>query len=227
MREPARGGRQPPETIFLDSVRVFVHGSFVSAAAAPSDLAGRLTLIVDLLRRHLAARASRDRAFGPLLLILWNRLSRLVARFAAIAARQRAGTLRKPSGKPRRPRTTPATPPPRDKLPRERGWLVRRAIESVPYGNYLQLLLEEPEMQALIEQAPQLRRILRPLWRMLRLEPPPAILRSPAPPKPRKPRKPRRRRRRRNRRAKATRQTSPRYAATPPRRTRCTTRAGP
>ncbi len=165
------------------------------AAAAPSDLAGRLSVIVNGLRHQLAFRSARERTtFAPLLLILWNRLSRLLARFAAVAARHQAGTLRKPSGKPRRPRTTPATPPPRDKLPRERGWLLKRAIESVPYGNYLQLLLEEPEMQALIEQAPQLRRVLCPLWRMLRLEPPPAILRSPAPPRPRKPRKRRRRR---------------------------------
>ncbi len=166
----------------------------MSAAAAPPDLAGRLSVIVDGLRHRLAFRSAKDRAFGALLLILWNRLSRLLFRFAAIAARHQAGTLRRPSGKPRRPRTTPATPPPRDKLPRERGWLLKRAIESVPYGNYLELLLEEPEMQALIEQAPQLRRILRPLWRMLRLEPPPAILRSPAPPKPCKPRKRRRKR---------------------------------
>ena len=154
------------------------------SAAAPSDLAGRFGFIIDELRHRLAFRAAKDRAFAPLLLILWNRLSRVIARFAAIAARQQAGTLRKPQ-QPRRPRGTPATPPPRDPLPHRRGWLRLWAPESIAYGEYLRRLLEEPEMQALIEQAPQLRRILRPLCRMLGVTPP--ILQPPAPQRPARP----------------------------------------
>ncbi len=177
----------------------------MSGAATAPELSQRLTLIVDLLRRHLAAHASRDRAFGPLLLILWNRLSRTLARVAAIAQRHHAGTLRKPRApSARRPASAPTDdnplsrkPPPRDPLPRARAWLLRRVPLCVSYGEYLRLLLEEPEMAAFIEAAPQLRPILRPLWRMLRAEPPPELLRSPASPRPRKP--PRRKLRRRPR----------------------------
>ncbi len=189
---------------FLDFRLAFVHDPFVPGAVTAPELSQRLTLIVDLLRRHLAAHASRDRAFGPLLLILWNRLSRTLARVAAIAQRHHAGTLRKPRTRSRRPAPAPASgdplprkPPPRDPLPRARAWLLRRVPLCVSYGEYLRLLLEEPEMAAFIEAAPQLRPLLRPLWRMLRAEPPPALLRNPAPPRPRKPRRKIRRRPRR------------------------------
>ncbi len=146
-----------------------------ATSAAPS-LTQRLGLILAGLRRDLAIGAARDRALAALVLLLWNRFSRTAARFAAIAARYRAGTLRPP---PTRRRRMNAAPPPRDPLPRQSGWLVRRLPECAAHGEYLRLLLAEPEMLEMIEAAPQLRRLLRPLWRMLRADPVPQVLRPP------------------------------------------------
>ncbi len=164
----------------------YVLVSFVSAAAtsAAPSLSQRLGLILAGLRRDVAFRAARDRAVAALLLVLWNRLSRTLSRFAAIADRYGAGTLRTPPKAPNRPASAP--PSPRDLLPRQSGWLVRRIPDCAVYGEYLDLLLAEPEMAEMIEAAPQLRRLLRPLWRMLRtdkvpqaLRPPPAVQSAP------------------------------------------------
>lgn len=179
---------------------------FVAYPTTPPGLPDRLGLVLDGLRRVLAAHAAKDRALAALVLILWSRLGRLQARVAAIVARQQAGTLRKPakasqrrtppSSRPPSPRPpSPRLPPPCDVLPRRRGWLIRRVQECVAHGNHLQLLLEDPDTRALLEAAPQLRPLFRPLWRMLRFDPLPEALRSPEPPSRR--RKPAHRRRKR------------------------------
>ncbi len=126
-------------------------------------------------------RAARDRAIAPLLLLLWSRLGRILNRFVAIAARHRdrIGSPRPASQTRRRPNTVR---PPRDPLPRRRGWLVRRLPQCAAHGEYLRLFLSEPDMIRLIESEPQLRRLLRPLWLMLRTEPVPEVLRPPPSP---------------------------------------------
>ena len=43
-------------------------------------------------------------------------------------------------------------------------------------ANYLRILLDDPEMQALIAAAPQIGRTLRPFWHMLSGEPLPPLL---------------------------------------------------
>ncbi len=156
----------------------------MSAAAIPQSVPDRLALVLGGLRRLIALRAGQNHALGPMVVVLWNRLGRTLARIAAIAARHQAGTLRRPP-KPRVDRAGSAAtpvprPPPRDQLPRQPGWLVRRIRETVSYGEYLRILLEDPQTRALIEAAPQLRRHFRPLWRMLRADPVPEILRTPS-----------------------------------------------
>ena len=58
------------------------------------------------------------------------------------------------------------------RLPSGRGWLVRAlGYEAAGYGSQLAALLAEPELQALLLAAPAAGRILRPLCRMLGVEP--------------------------------------------------------
>ena len=58
------------------------------------------------------------------------------------------------------------------RLPSGRGWLVRAlGYEAAGYGSQLAALLAEPELQALLTTVPAAGRILRPLCRMLGVEP--------------------------------------------------------
>jgi hypothetical protein len=154
---------------------------FVSFAApwAIAGLADRFALIIDGLCRAAAARLGAPGparwTAGPLMILLWGRLRRMAARFAALAARAgvrrraflRPGTVSSP---PLRPRTTPKC------LPRRFAWLVRLVPEAACYGTQLQHLLSEPAMAELLAASPQARRILRPLCRML------GVLQAPAQP---------------------------------------------
>lgn len=161
----------------------YVHVSFVFAAASSSvapSLSRRFARILQGVLECLAVRAARDHAMAPLALLVWKRMGHAITRFAAIAARYHAGTLRAPP-KPAARRASAGPPPPRDPLPRQAGWLPRRVQGCSVYGEYLRRLLEEPELAAMIEAAPQLRRLLRPLWRMLRTDRVPPVLRPPPP----------------------------------------------
>ncbi len=164
-----------------------VHTLFVFTAypITPPGFPERLGLIVAGLRRTLAAQGAKDRELAALVLILWNRLSRLMERVTTIVARHQAGRLRRRrrTAAPASP-AAPRQPPPRDRLPHRRGWLTGWVRECVAHGNHLHLLLEDPDTLALIEAAPQLRPLLRPLWRMLRRDPLPEVLRDPEPAKP-------------------------------------------
>jgi len=131
------------------------------------------------LCQAVAARGGGwDRLAGPLVVLIWTRLRRIAAQVAALAARIAAGRQRRyPVRRPVRP--APRRPAER-KLPHGPAWLLRLVPQASGYGSQLQHLLAEPEMAALIEAAPQMRRLLRPLCRMLGVRPPPA----PRPPPP-------------------------------------------
>ena len=125
---------------------------------------------------------------GALLIAIWNRLARMAARVTKLAARVEAGTLKPPRKRPAGSRRTPAKPKPAEiKLPRHFAWLLP-LVPGIAFGKgHLQVLLDDPEMQALIAAAPQIGRTLRPLCHMLGLRPPPTLqLPPPAPPPPRK-----------------------------------------
>jgi hypothetical protein len=66
-------------------------------------------------------------------------------------------------------------------LPRRFGWLPQRVPETAIFANQLQQLLADPEIAALLAQCPQAGKILRPICRMLGVQPIPQILRPPAP----------------------------------------------
>ena len=122
---------------------------------------------------------------GPLILLICSRLGRIAARFAAVAARVGSGTLRAvPRRAERRPAggssagARPASSSAGQQLPRGFGWLVRLAPGGAVHGSQLQHLLADPEMAALIAAAPQVGRLLRPLCRMLAVEPTPGLRRE-------------------------------------------------
>ena len=142
----------------------------------------RFAAIIDLLCRTVAARIAGGRLAGPLILLIWRRLSRMGVRFAAIAARHEAGTLPAPRRRPRAPR--PARPRPPPLLPRGVAWLLRLVPEAAGGASQLQHLLADAEMAALIAAAPQAGRILRPLCRMLGLRPPAVLALPPRPARP-------------------------------------------
>ncbi len=166
-------------------------------AALLHPLAHWLTLIVGGLQKAAAARAGRDHAVAPLVMLLWTRLARLTARFDALVARLTAG--RSPAGRPAataRPRTRPArkAPAATGRLPRGQAWLIRLLPgEAASYGCQLQALLADPQMAALLAAAPEAGRILRPLCRLLAITPEgslalPSAAGKPAPkPRPAKP----------------------------------------
>ncbi len=155
---------------------------------APPSPADRLALIIEGLRRAVAAQIAGRRLAGPFIILICSRLGRLAGRFTRLAARVSAGTAgprrraasRQPSKRPR---------PAYQRLPRRFAWLLPLVPgEAAAYGSQLQHLLADPEMAALIAAAPQAGRILRPLCRMLGVRLPPSLrqpsLRQPGPREP-------------------------------------------
>ena len=127
----------------------------------------------------------------PLIRVLWRRLHRMSRQFHSILARYHAGTLpppgntpsgNTPSGstpsRPARPRPAAAAPPPSDwPTPQEQaaryGALLSLTFAATLRHFELAEMLADPDMPALVAEAPQLGRVLRPMCRMLALKPPP------------------------------------------------------
>jgi len=149
---------------------------------ASLPLADRFAYLMELLCKALSEEARTRRLAGPLLLLIWRRLRRIRLGFAALAARFAAGTLgRAPTRRadaPPRPADTPPRPPsPRDPLPRYMWWLVKLVPGTGGWHTELQNLMEHPEMAALVAAAaPQARRLLGPLCRMMGVKLPAALL---------------------------------------------------
>ncbi len=141
---------------------------------APAE---RFAQLIDALCRAVAAHGARHRLAGPILLLLWSRLRRMAARVARLAARLRLGTL-PPARRPASPR--PGGPPPR-RLPQGFAWVVRLVPEAASSASQLRHLLADPQMAALVEAAPSMGRLLRPLCRMLGVRPPPGLKPPPRP----------------------------------------------
>ena len=128
-------------------------------------LAARFVRIILGMHYARPTGTAFDRREMPLLLALRALLRRMAAQFAAIVARAEAGTLRRT---PRRKAGPPAvqrfTWPRRPRaLPSGYMWMTKLAGWTCPGGySIYQLVLESPEMAALIEVAPQVKRLLRP-----------------------------------------------------------------
>ncbi len=156
----------------------------VSRDSSPTGPARRFGCLIGQLKQAIAAGIGRDHAtLGPLAVILWNYLARSLRRFAALQARYEAGTLHvSPSPRASVERGAPPTParpaPPR--LPR--GAVLAR-FNAAHLCPVLRRFVEEPETQALLAAAPEIGRLLRPLWRMLTRDELPEGLRLPPRPK--------------------------------------------
>ena len=140
---------------------------------------------------------------GPVWTLLWLRLQRLNNRLTRLYDRWQANTLPKPRPTPTKRPASVRTPPPQIpqlpapgmplveaplRLPRGRGWIIRRIPESGPSAGALHDLLQTADIQDFVQAAPQAARLLRPLCRALGVDQP-AWLKLP--PRPRTPRKPR------------------------------------
>ena len=140
-------------------------------------------ILIDL-QTAIAARAARDRVLNALLVALWGRIARMRMRLERLVALWRAGTLPVPrasrAGQVRTPRSKP-----RANFPTAPGWLLRKlGYEVAAYGSQLQHLLTTAECAAFLAAVPQAGRVLRPLLRMVMVEPVPEIVRKVALPTP-------------------------------------------
>ena len=187
---------------------------FNRSFAQPITVSDRFTVVVDILRRSVAALAGGgihpQRMDHALIALILKSLCTVRARFLAVAARLEAGTLRKPPARAPAAAKSPFEPkakPPAlhfpNRLRSNSGWLCHLvnagAIGTQPIGGTflnavngsdLARLMLDPKMQDMLARAPQLRRILSPLCTMLGVQLPPLL--NPTEPDPTQ--KPKRRR---------------------------------
>ena len=137
----------------------------------------RFSTILADLRAAVAARASRTRALETLLVLVWQRLSRMAQRFERLVQLWRDGRLPKARARvaaESRPMAQPAGDQPagravRVQMPTGQAWLVAQMHEAAQFGSQMQHLLGDAEMLAFLAEVPQAGRIVRPLCRMLGL----------------------------------------------------------
>ena len=128
-------------------------------ASAP-ELARRLGMILAGIVAVVARRFLREPKLMALPLCSW--LGRTAQRFARAMTRPKVA-LRVRVGRKVISRTRTAA-----RLPSRRAWLLKAlGWEIAVYGLYLQDLLAEPDMQAVLTAMPALGRLLRPLCRIL------------------------------------------------------------
>ncbi len=136
-------------------------------AAAPG-IASRLAGLVAGLVALIARAFLRHPRHAGIILPLCTWLSRTARRFTRVMQKLGSGTLRPRAIGPGRA-TSGTRPVP---LPRQRAWLlVELKHEGAYYAQRLEALLAEPEIAALVAATPQAQRLLRPLCRMLGIQP--------------------------------------------------------
>jgi hypothetical protein len=152
----------------------------------PLSAPARFALIMDGLKKALAEKIADYPWTGPMVVYVWNRLSRINTIFQALAVLIAEGTL--PRERVCRPRVAMVQSPmralPDPEAPKpvwrlfsyRRAWLVAampslaRRFGAAQFGSQLQYLLTDPEMMALVAASPRMRRTLRPLLWMLGIE---------------------------------------------------------
>ena len=124
------------------------------------------TSVLTALQAAIAVVAARERTLTVLLVAVWGRIGRISTRLERLIALWRVGML--PAPRLRRGRVPGASGgKPISVLPVTPGWLLVAVREAAPFGARLETLLSEAECEAFLEAAPQARRLLRPLCRML------------------------------------------------------------
>jgi len=137
-----------------------------------SDAAPELIRRLGLTLFGLAALVARaflrhPRCFG-LIVPLYGQLQRAVRRFERAVTRPVAMRPTAPVRAAVRAAVVADTARARVRLPQGKAWLVRElGWEAVGYGLQLEHLLTDPAMQAALAAVPAVRRILRPICRML------------------------------------------------------------
>ena len=138
------------------------------------ELVQRLGWIVAGLAAVVARRFLKEPRFFALIIPLWGWLGRCGRRFGRVKigpVAVRPVLVRPVLVRAVTPRVTKVRAR-GVRLPSARGWLVRAlGYEAAGYGSQLAALLAEPELQALLTTVPAAGRILRPLCRMLGVEP--------------------------------------------------------
>ncbi len=178
---PTRGGEKKPTPAKSTCPASLLHVLVPFVTPVPPPAAERLARILDDLCKAVAARGPGGFLPIPLLLLVWTRIRRASLRIARLAARAASG---KPPIVLRAPRAAPQNSAPRKparRLPRRAGWLIGPVPAAGGYASQLQYLLTQPDMIALLDAAPGIDRLLRPLCRML------AVARPKLPPRPKRP----------------------------------------
>lgn len=141
----------------------------------PMTVADRFALTLDGLGRAVAGRFMAGVMSAAMILLVWQRLRRVERRVLRLLARYRAGRLlpapRRVAVGRREGRLA------RQKagivLPRRFGWLLAMVPgEAACFAGQLGAVMDEPEMVALMGAAPQMRRVLQPVCRMLGMKTP-------------------------------------------------------
>jgi hypothetical protein len=151
----------------------------------PRNLTERFDWVIQRLCDAVAIQSAKWAYITPLMVLVWGRLRRMSRRFASLAARMEAGRLKPPRPVVENPdpgvTRPPRPPPPRPPFPSSPGWLLHYVqLEAAATANLLRHMIEhDPQMRALLEAAPQLGRILRPLLFMVSPAPLPARLTPP------------------------------------------------
>ncbi len=147
--------------------------------AFPLSLTDRFSQVIDALHALVAAQFRGPALSVAMIGLICGHLRRVERRVLALVARVRAGDLRVWHGRGGRPgpRETAASVGPR--LPRGYAWLCKAVPnKAAALGGWLRVLLEDPEMVALIAATPRMGQLLRPLCRMLAVD---AALAMPSP----------------------------------------------
>ncbi len=164
-----------------------IHALFPPEPIGPPDLAERLGPILLHLRRAAADRAVKYWAYIPLGLLFAAYLSSVMRRVESLVARHRAGRLR---ARPHRARTVQPqeereNAAPKRRLPARFGWVVEWLGHHAAgcAAQLRHMLTHDPDLVALLDVGPQAGRVLRPLCRMLGMEPGPDLPPSLFPPR--------------------------------------------
>jgi hypothetical protein len=124
------------------------------------------TTILTGLQAAIAVVAARERALTVLLVAVWGRIGRISTRLERLIALWRAGMLPAPRVRQGRVPGTQVNKPVLA-FPATPAWLLVAVRDAAPFGARLESMLSEAECVAFLAAAPQARRLLRPLCRML------------------------------------------------------------
>ncbi len=139
---------------------------------ASLTIADRIALTLAGLGRAVAARIAGGAMAAAMILLVWRRIRRVDGQIRGLMERYRAGTLRVLVQSEARSRVgVGRARAVSDRLPQRFGWLLPLVpYEAAGFASQLRAQLVEPEMVALLDAAPQARRVLGPLCRMLGIE---------------------------------------------------------